>query len=40
MSATHCMSSIKIDEQELEYPLSLKNFYKSDTGDANYQYWF
>ena len=37
MSSTHCMSYMKliaIDEQESEHALFLKNFYKSDTGDA------
>jgi hypothetical protein len=32
------MKLIVIDEQESEYALFLKNFYKSDTGDASHDY--
>jgi len=29
----------EIDEQEAEHALSLNNYHKEGTGNANYQYW-
>jgi hypothetical protein len=31
--------SSKIDEQEAEHALSVKNYQKEGTGDAAYQHW-